>query len=173
MKSVFLAAGICLVAPIAQAHITFEQAEAPVDSTYKAVLRVPHGCAGEATKVVRIKIPEGVIAVKPMPKAGWKLETVTAPYAATYDYHGTPMDKGVTEIVWTGDLPDAYYDEFVFRGMLAGKWEPGTELYFPIVQECATKTERWIEIPAEGQTEDDLDYPAPSVKLTPAITADD
>ena len=28
------------------------------------------------------------------------------------------MTEGVTEVIWTGELPDAFYDEFVFRGML-------------------------------------------------------
>ena len=41
---------------------------------YKAVFAVPHGCAGSATTQMRIRISEGVIAVKPMPKAGWNVE---------------------------------------------------------------------------------------------------
>jgi len=72
-------------------------AEAPVGATYKAVLRVPHGCEGEDTLKVRVQVPEGVIAVKPMPKAGWTLETVKGTYAQPYDYYGTPMTEGVTE----------------------------------------------------------------------------
>ena len=44
---------------------------------YKAVLRVPHGCEGAATIALRVRIPEGMIAVKPMPKPGWKIDTVS------------------------------------------------------------------------------------------------
>ena len=120
---------------------------------------MPHGCEGEATLKVRVQIPEGVIAVKPMPKAGWTLETVTATYAQPYDYYGTPMTEGVTEIIWTGELPDAFYDEFVFRGMLTGGLEAGSALYFPVVQECADGAERWIEIPAAGPGPGQLEYP--------------
>lgn len=174
MLKYFLAAAIAAgAASVASAHVTFETAEAPVGSPWKAVLRVPHGCAGEATQKVRVQVPEGVIAVKPMPKAGWKLETVTGKYAKTYDYYGTAMTEGVTEIVWTGELPDAFYDEFVFRGMLTTDLKPGTELYFPVVQECAKGTERWIEIPAAGQDADSLENPAPGVKLLPAKGGDD
>jgi uncharacterized protein YcnI len=36
------------------------------------------------------------------------------------------------------------------------------------VQECATGAERWIEIPAAGQTSDDLEDPAPGVMVLPA-----
>lgn len=150
------------------AHATLETDQAPANSTYKAVLRVPHGCEGQATHTVRIQIPEGFIAVKPMPKPGWKLEAKEGAYAKTYDYFGTPMAKGVREVVWSGgDLPDAFYDEFVFRGRIAEHPE-GTMLWFKTVQECANGAERWIEIPAAGQNADDLKHPAPGLKVTAA-----
>ena len=63
---------IALSAP-SSAHVTLEQREAPVNAVYKAVARVPHGCEGAATLKVRIQIPEGVVNVKPMPKADWSL----------------------------------------------------------------------------------------------------
>jgi uncharacterized protein YcnI len=165
MKSIVAAALLAVAVP-AQAHVTLEAGEAPVGATYKAVLRVPHGCAGEATLKVRVQIPEGMFAVKPMPKAGWTLETVTGPYARAYDNFGTPMSEGVTEVIWTGELPDAFYDEFVLRGRIAGDLAVGDALWFPVVQECASGTERWIEIPADGQDPDALDFPAPGPTLT-------
>jgi uncharacterized protein YcnI len=150
------------------AHVTLEVQEAPVGSTYKAVLRVPHGCEGEATHTLRVLVPEGMIGVKPMPKAGWTLETVTGAYGQTYEQYGAQVSEGVVEIVWTGELLDSHDDEFVFRGSLAGVLEPGTTLYFPVIQECATGTERWIEMPAAGQSSDDLALPAPGLHLVPA-----
>lgn len=169
MSKLLLAAALVVGAGSAtQAHVTLETTEAPVGASYKAVLSVPHGCEGEPTLKVRVQVPEGLIAVKPMPKAGWALGTVTGKYAQSYDYYGTPMTEGVTEIIWTGELPDAFYDEFVFRGMLASNLEPGTELHIPIVQECASGAERWIEIPAAGQDPDSLESPAPGVMLLPA-----
>jgi uncharacterized protein YcnI len=163
------AALLCLLAFPALAHVTLEVQEAPVNSTYKAVLRVPHGCEGAATLKVRVRVPEGVIAVKPMPKAGWTLETVRGRYGKSYDYYGTPTAEGVQEIVWTGRLLDEHYDEFVFRGMLTKGLPSGEILYFPVVQECeGGKAERWIEIPAAGRKADDYKFPAPGLKLTPA-----
>src|SRR5262245_59617970 len=94
----------CCLSPLALAHVALESQQAPVASTYKAVLRVPHGCEGAATLKLRVRIPEGVIAVKPMPKAGWTVETVKGKYARTYDNFGTPVSEGVQEIVWTGKL---------------------------------------------------------------------
>ena len=169
MLKPLLAAALAVVAAgAAQAHITLEASAASVAATHKVVLRVPHGCEGAATTRVRVRIPEGVIAVKPMPKPGWTLETVTGAYAHPYVDHGTEITEGVTEVIWTGELPDTFYDEFVFRAMLTDSLSPGTELYFPLVQECGAKADRWIEIPAAGQDPDSLEYPAPGLELLPA-----
>ena len=167
-KSLLAAAFAVAAAGAAQAHVTLEASEAPVGATHKAVLRVPHGCEGAATTRVRLKIPEGVIAVKPMPKANWTLETVTGAYARAYENHGNQVGEGVTEVIWTGELPDAFYDEFVVRAMLTDSLAAGSELYFPVVQECGDRAERWIEIPAAGQDPESLEYPAPGLKLLPA-----
>src|ERR1700689_5658218 len=135
----------------ASAHITLENRQATIGSSYKAVFAVPHGCAGSATIKIRVKIPEGVIAVKPMPKAGWNVETIKGKYAAEYDYHGTKYSEGVKEVVWSGGkLPDDYYDEFVISTFLTGVLKPDTMLYFPTVQECEQGVSRWIDIPEDG-----------------------
>lgn len=167
MKSILLAAALGLSAAAANANATFDAKDVAVNSTWKAVLRVPHGCEGEPTLKVRVRIPEGVIAVKPMPKAGWTLETVKGPYARAYALWGAEVKEGVQEIVWTGELLDEHYDEFVFRARITDAFTPGQTLFFPVVQECPTKAERWIQIPAEGQDPDSLDYPAPGVKIAP------
>jgi periplasmic copper chaperone A len=151
------------------AHITLESQEAKVGAGYKAVLRVPHGCGESPTTAVRVKIPAGVIGVKPMPKPGWTLTTATGKYPATYNLFHAELKEGVTEIDWTGGkLPDAWYDEFVFTGFLSGDLEPGKTLYFPVVQECEKGVHRWIEIPAAGKSRDDYPEPAPELKLLPA-----
>ena len=150
------------------AHITLETQEAPVGSTYKAILRVPHGCDGKATTAVRVQIPEGVISVKPMPKPGWTLQTKKGKYEKSYQLYGKAVTDGVKEVDWSGgSLPDEFYDEFVFRGTLAADLPAGQKLYFPVVQECDGATTRWIEIPAAGQDEDALEDPAPGLKLLP------
>jgi uncharacterized protein YcnI len=94
LKSLLPAAALAAISTApALAHITLETQQAQVGSTYKAVFRVPHGCDGAATLKVRVQIPEGVIAVKPMPKAGWTLEITKSAYAKSYDYHGTPRPR--------------------------------------------------------------------------------
>ena len=166
--SIALCGAIILAAQgSALAHITLEEREAPAASTYKAVLRVGHGCEGSPTVSIRVQIPDGVIAVKPMPKPGWQLATPVEPYPEPVRYFEATLTEGVREIAWSGgSLPDAWYDEFVFRGQLPDA-EPGTMVYFPVVQECETGIHRWIEVPADGKSSDDYEEPAPGVMLTP------
>jgi uncharacterized protein YcnI len=116
-----------------------------------------------------VRIPAGLIAVKPMPKPGWTLATTTGKYDKTYTFfHDAKLSEGVTEIVWSGGkLPDAWYDEFVFQGFVAGDLEPGGPLYFPVVQECEKGVHRWIEVPAAGKSAADYPEPAPVLRLLP------
>jgi uncharacterized protein YcnI len=153
----------------ATAHVTLETQEATIGMPYKAVLRVPHGCDGSATTALRVRIPDGVIAVKPMPKPGWTLTTNSGKYSKTYSFfHNAKLSEGVTEIAWSGGkLPDAWYDEFVFQGFLAGDLEADKMLYFPVVQECEQGVHRWIEIPADGKSAADYSEPAPALRLLP------
>ena len=97
----------------ARAHVTLERPEAAVGGGYKAIFRVPHGCSESPTVKVRVRIPEGVIGVKPMPKAGWQLETVKAKYDKPYQMYHSTLTEGVREVTWTGKLLDENYDEFV------------------------------------------------------------
>jgi uncharacterized protein YcnI len=133
------------------------------------VLRVPHGCEKTATTAIRVKIPEGVIGVKPMPKSGWTLATTSAKYPKAYRLFHADVTEGVSEIAWSGGkLPDAWYDEFVFMTFLAGDLEAGKTVYFPVVQECEKGVHRWIEIPAAGKSAGDYPEPAPGLTLLPA-----
>jgi uncharacterized protein YcnI len=162
-----LVAWTALAVSSADAHVTLENRQATPGSYYKAVFAVPHGCAGSPTVKIRVQIPEGVIAVKPMPKPGWSLETVKGKYATSYELHGATVTEGVREVTWSGRLADDNYDEFVLATFLTGSLQPNTTLYFPVVQQCEQGTSRWIELPQEGKPAQDTKSPAPGVKLTP------
>lgn len=166
-KSGLLAAALALAGP-AEAHVTLETAEATVGASYKAVLMIGHGCGAEPTLRVKVLMPEGFIGVKPMPKAGWTLETTRAPYARTYEAPHVKASEGVREIIWSGgSLPNDWYDEFIFTGVIAADLNPGTTLYFPIVQECEKSAEKWTEIPSDDAHAHHLESPAPGLKLSP------
>ncbi len=167
MKTITLAfATAAMTTTAAFAHVTFETPTATQGSTYIGVLNVGHGCEGEPTLRVRVQIPEGVIAVKPVPKAGWDLEIVTGTYAKTYDYYGSKRTEGPTELIWSGELDDAHFEQFAFRGKLTDSLEAGTTVYFPVIQECANGSHNWVNVPAEGQDSHDLAEPAPGLSIS-------
>ena len=157
-----------LAASTASAHITLEQQSAAVGGPYKATFRVPHGCGDSPTLKVRVRIPEGVIGVKPMPKPGWQIDIVKAKYDKPYKMFHATVTEGAREVSWTGRLADDNYDEFVLSTYLTDELTPDRPLYFPVVQECEKGVHRWIEIPEADKSAGDLPAPAPSLKLLPA-----
>lgn len=164
VKAAVLLGGV-MISSAAFAHATLETVQATAGSYYKAVIRVGHGCKAEPTLKVRLRIPDGVVSVKPMPKAGWTLTITEGPLKTpASDGHGGQISKGVTEVVWTGSLPDAHYDEFVVRGKLP---DTAGVIHWPVVQECATGAHRWIEVPVAGQKSSDLSEPAPALTIIP------
>lgn len=151
--------GASVPASPAFAHITLDNQQAVVGSYYKAVFKVPHGCKGSPTTRIRVQIPPGVISVKPQPKAGWKLALVQGKYARSYALHGAQVTSGVREVSWSGNLPDNYYDEFMFQAYLTSDLPAGTVVRFPVVQECEKGVSRWIE------TGDQSEQPAPRLTI--------
>lgn len=149
------------------AHVTLEAQQATAGSYHKAVLRVPHGCAGSPTTAIKVQIPQGVVGVKPMPKPGWELSIVRAKLDRPYkDGHGRDVTERVSEVHWTGGrLLDDHYDEFAMRVRLPDS--AGETIYFRTVQECEKGVHRWIEIPASGKSRSDYAEPAPQITLTP------
>lgn len=165
MKAILTAVALATAATPVLSHATLEQQVAQVNGHYKAVMRIGHGCEGQDTLSVTIEIPEGVINAKPMPKAGWDLTTVVTPYAKTYELHG-PRSEGVTSITWTGELLDSHYDEFIFQAYITESFKDGETIYFPTTQLCADGSQKWVNIPSEG--EGHIAYPAPGLKLKQA-----
>lgn len=153
----------------ASAHASLQTQKAQVGAPYRGVMRIPHGCDGAPTTRVRMLIPEGVIAVKPMPKPGWNIEIVRGPYAKSYKYyHGAVLTEGPKELIWTGKLLDEHYDEFVFSAMISDSLAGGTTIHFPVHQECEGKAVAWTETPGPGQSVRDLKSPAPALALVAA-----
>lgn len=165
-RAALVAASLALTVAQAGAHATLETTQAKPGSSYKGIVRIGHGCEGTATISLKLQIPEGMINVKPMPKPGWKLETVHGKYSAEYALYGSKLTEGVKEIIWSGgNLPDDFYDEFVFSSNIAKEAAPEKPLYLPIVQTCEKGTHNWVEIPAPGQDAKLLKEPAPSIRL--------
>jgi uncharacterized protein YcnI len=156
-----------MVAP-AWAHITASPNEAQAGAYFQTAFTVPHGCNGTPTIAVRVKIPDGVLSVKPQMKPGWEISITNRKLVKPIDAgHGRMIAETVDEVAWRGgSLPDSYYDTFGLVMKLPDT--PGRTLYFPIVQECKEGVHRWIGIPAAGQKWNDVREPAPFIRLRPA-----
>jgi copper(I)-binding protein/uncharacterized protein YcnI len=165
-----MSAVMSLTASSAFSHVFIQGGEAKPGASYRAVVSVPHGCKGAATTRLTVHIPDGLIAVKPMPKPGWSIETTSGPYARAYPYrHGATMSEGVKEVTWSGELRDDFYDEFVFTGFVAEG--VATPLVVPTIQSCGDAVERWTELPKAGQSPHDLANPAPIIRVAGAAGA--
>jgi uncharacterized protein YcnI len=149
----------------AYAHVTANPAEAPADSYFATAFRVGHGCEGSPTTSVRVRVPAGVVSVKPEVVPGWDAEVVEGPYEEPVELHGREVTEGVVEVTWTGGpLPDDAFTDFGLSMKLPDK--AGETLYFPVVQSCEDGRHDWVEIPVDGQ--DEPEEPAPGITLTAA-----
>jgi len=163
---------ICGLAASASAHAVLDVKEATAGAAYKGVVGVGHGCKGSTTTKVRVTIPDGLIAVKPVPKAGWTVSVTKAAYAQPVEFFHGKLTEGVKEIVWDGGkLPNDFYDEFQFRAYVNKDVAVGTQLYVPVVQECEQGVLNWVQIPRPGQSASDLKEPAPFVRVAQAAPA--
>jgi uncharacterized protein YcnI len=171
-RTILTIAAITAIAAPAQAHVFLQSGAATIGGSYRAVLGVPHGCEGSATTSITVSIPEGLVAVKPMPKPGWTIALKKGAYAKSYDFmHGMTAAEGVQQITWTGRLDDDFYDEFVFTSFLPSSLKADAPLYLPTLQTCEKGSENWAQIPAAGQDAHSLKSPAPLLRLAAATDA--
>jgi uncharacterized protein YcnI len=159
--------GLALTVGAASAHVTIQPNEGIAGGYLQASFSAAHGCDGSPTVAVRVKVPDGVISVKPQMKPGWNVEIKLRKIEGTLPVlHGKTITETVDEVAWRGGpLPDNLYDTFGLLMKLPDT--PGKLLHFPVVQECEKGVHRWIEIPAAGQNRDDLREPAPALRLKP------
>jgi uncharacterized protein YcnI len=154
-------------------HVVLEDQAALAGRSYKAVLKVGHGCEGSPTTAIRVTIPAGFMGAKPMPKTGWKLDVKTAKLAVPYDNHSKQVTEDVSEITWTATskdfwLPEAHYDEFVLRGGLPKK---DGAMWFKVLQTCDKGSNDWSQIPASGVDAHSLKSPAALLEILPSGAA--
>jgi periplasmic copper chaperone A len=170
-----LIAALAIVTPASAVfgHVVLEDQTALAGRSYKAVLKVGHGCEGSPTTAMRVTIPAGFMGAKPMPKAGWKLDIKTAPLVVPYDSYGKQVTEEVSEITWTAVskeswLPEAQYDEFVLLGGLPKK---DGAMWFKVLQTCDKGNNDWSQIPASGVDAHSLKLPAALLEIIPSGTA--
>jgi periplasmic copper chaperone A len=152
----------------AGAHITANPGEAPSDGYATVSFEVPHGCEESPTTQVRIQIPPSVPSVTPAVHPLWDVSTKEGKKDKV-ELHGETITGGVSEVTYTAKrpLPADRLDSFPISLKLPAG-EEGESIYFPTIQRCEKGQTRWIQIPAEGESAEELEEPAPAVVLTAA-----
>ncbi|WP_134764922.1 YcnI family protein [Nocardioides sp. 1609] len=158
-----------LVAP-ASAHVTVTPSDTAAGAYTVLTFSVGHGCEGSPTTSIAIQIPEGINAATPTRNDYYDVEkTVEKLDPPVTDSHGNELTERVSTVTYTArtPLPDGYRDTFEVQVQLPEDAE-GQALAFPTIQTCEKGETPWTEIAAEGQSEDDLESPAPAFEVTAA-----
>ena len=166
-----LALGVVVlgIAAPASAHVTISASTTAAGAFTVLTVSVPHGCDGSATTKIAIQIPDEINDLTPTRNPLWDVEKTTEkldPPITAED--GDEITERVATVVYKANtpLPDGYRETFELSLQLPDA--EGTTLVFPTVQTCEKGEAAWIEVPEAGQSEDDLELPAPSVTITAA-----
>lgn len=165
---VLTAATVLLGAAPASAHITVTPSTTVAGEYAVLTFSVGHGCDGSATTDVAIDIPKGIDVVTPTLNDRWTIKKQTEPIPNADTSDEEAVTERTTRVTYSAKSPlaDGYRDTFELSVPLPT--QPGETLVFPTVQTCEKGETRWTQVPKAGQTEDDLETPAPSMELTTA-----
>ena len=157
-----------LLAAQTQAHVSMLAPENIAQGqSFKAVVAIPHGCDGSATTAVTIHMPTGIVAVKPQPKAAWRISKTEQTYAQPYDYYGRALTSGVKSLTWHGRLADDEYDEFVFQAYASAIPSGAGKVFFKLEQQCENGKLMWTDVSGKKMTGHSApELTAPSVPVS-------
>src|SRR5699024_6522796 len=129
---------------------------------------------GSATTAVDIKIPDRVESVTPSVNPRWTIDTQQRKddTPATGE-HGDETREPVSVVSYQAKkpLPDQYWDAFELSVKISDD-AAGDTLIFPAVQTCEDGENAWIQEPKQGQSRDELEYPAPVVTVAASQDSD-
>lgn len=148
-------AALVLAAPLAaSAHVHVTPDESAAGTSTRLGFSFSHGCEDSPTTAIVLDIPDGVDGVTPVLDGAWtitrELGADGVPTQVTYTAV-TPVESGVAATVSL---------DVIFASSAAE-----TTVAFPVLQRCVTGETDWSEVVGDGQTEDDLESPAPVVSV--------
>lgn len=163
--------GLLLVsAGPASAHVTVDAQTAVAGTATILTVSVPHGCEGSPTTRVAVQIPPSITEATPTVLPGWQVrKVVTKLQQPIVLDDGDQITSRVDQVVYTADspLPDGYRAAFELQVQLPAD-SAGQTLTFPTVQTCLHGEVAWTQRPAAGQDPDELEAPAPSIRVIAA-----
>ncbi|MGO4491105.1 YcnI family protein [Arthrobacter sp. 2YAF22_2] len=158
----------------AAAHVDVSPDKTSANSSALLTFPIPHGCEQSSTTKVTITLPSELNDAQPTVNPNWTATKVTEQFPEPKKLaDGSAITKRTSQIVYTAKAPlsPELRDVLVLSVKLPDA--AGKTLYFPTLQTCETGQVDWSQIPAEGQDEDSLQSPAPSLTVTAAVAATD
>lgn len=151
------------------AHIVASPNAGENGAYFRTDLRVTHGCDGAATTSITVTVPKEILSIRPQMKPGWKIRikkhALDKPVAGP---HGKIITEVTDTITWSGNLPDAYFDEFGLSFKLP---DNGEQFLLPVLQQCGNASRNWKDLPMTGEMththHGEESSPAPVITLTP------
>lgn len=155
LTGVIAGAALALAAPLAaSAHIHVTPEESDAGASTRLTFSFSHGCDGSPTTALVFDLPDGIDGVTPVLDGAWTIQRVTGddgiPTQLTYTAV-TPVEDGTSASVAI---------DVIFASSVSG-----SDVAFAVRQECVTGANDWSEVAAAGETEDDLESPAPVVAV--------
>ncbi|WP_223987031.1 YcnI family protein [Arthrobacter sp. NicSoilB8] len=160
--------------PAASAHVSATPDKTAANSYALLTFGIPHGCDTSGTTKMTITLPAELNDAQPTVNPNWTAQKVMEqlPEPKKLD-NGTSITRRTSQIVYTAKAPLApeLRDALVLSVKLPDT--AGKTLYFPTLQTCEQGQTDWSQIPQEGQDEESLKTPAPSVTVTAAVAGAD
>ena len=160
LAGVIAGSALVLAAPLAaSAHVHVTPEESTAGGTTRLSFSLSHGCEDSPTTALVFTIPEGIDGVTPVLDGAWTIQRTLGsdgiPTAVTYTAV-SPIESGVSATVSL---------DVIFASSASG-----TSVAFRVLQKCVSGETDWSQVAADGQTEDDLEAPAPVVAVGDVVT---
>ncbi len=162
LAGIVTGATLVLAAPLAaSAHVHVTPEESAAGASTRLAFSFSHGCDASPTTAIVLDIPEGVDGVTPVLDGAWTISRETGddgiPTRVTYTAV-TPVEDGVAASVAM---------DVIFSSSVSG-----TDVAFPVLQQCATGETDWSEVAEDGADTASLESPAPVVTVGDVVEGD-
>lgn len=151
----------------ASAHVHVHPESTEAGESTLLTFETSHGCEGSPTTAVTVTLPEQISDATPTANPGWTINKVTEDFAEPRVLdNGTSISSRTSQVVFTAvePLPDGVRDTFQLSVRLPDA--AGETLAFPVLQSCSEGETDWAQLPAAGQSDADLESPAPAFTIT-------
>ncbi|WAP51725.1 YcnI family protein [Arthrobacter sp. ATA002] len=163
VTAVLMAAGM----GAASAHVHVHPDSTEAGESALLTFELSHGCAGSPTTAVTVTLPEQITDATPTAHPGWTISKATEDFAEPQVLdNGTSIGSRTSQVVFTAvePLPDGVRDTFQLTVRLPDA--AGETMAFPVLQTCTKGETDWAQLPAEEQSDADLESPAPAFTIS-------